>query len=111
MDSRHHDDPADRDQWDNSEVQVHPPVKNSRAVVSVAFSREDFNAVSQEAESRGKKTSEFIRESTLERIRPHSGAMFHVSVTGPIQTSSPRRFEEPKVVRSELHTNRVAVTT
>jgi hypothetical protein len=55
--------------WDYEHLVIKEPVKSPRVVVSVAFSRNDFTIVSQYAQSIGKKTSEFIRESTLEKVK------------------------------------------
>lgn len=40
-------------------------VKSPRAVVSVAFAREDFELVARVARTSGMRTSEFIREASL----------------------------------------------
>lgn len=47
--------------------EVHPPVKNARAVVSVAFSRDDFGRVAEAARAGGMKISTFIRQAAVER--------------------------------------------
>ncbi len=56
------------------------PSKSPRVIVSVAFRREDFEAVARQAESLGKKVSEFIREAAMEQA------------TGQTATSSVRGF-------------------
>ena len=61
---------------------VRPPVKASRAVVSVAFGREDFERVTEEARRRGMKTSEFIRTAALERLEGPRVTTRIVSVGG-----------------------------
>ena len=43
----------DRETWDDDEGEVRPPVKAPRAVVSVAFARDDFEKVSEFARSAG----------------------------------------------------------
>jgi hypothetical protein len=53
--------------WDFDNPELREPVKAPRVVVSVAFSHENFKKVSQYAEQLGKKTSEFIREASLEK--------------------------------------------
>jgi predicted DNA binding CopG/RHH family protein len=63
--------------WDFEKVQSHPGVKKPRAVVSVAFSREDFEKVEEQAEKLGVNLSRFVREAALERassleVRPAS---------------------------------------
>jgi len=40
----------------------------SRAIVSVAFSRDDFDRLDRHVERRGIKISEFIREAALDRV-------------------------------------------
>ncbi len=54
--------------WDFDKSEEKPGRSQGRAVVSVSFSREDFNLVSQHAEMLGLKTSELIRNATLEQI-------------------------------------------
>lgn len=54
--------------WDFDKAEKKPGRSQGRAVVSVSFSREDFNLVSQHAEMLGLKTSELIRNATLEQI-------------------------------------------
>lgn len=54
--------------WDFDKAEEKPGRSQGRAVVSVSFSREDFNLVSQHAEMLGLKTSELIRNATLEQI-------------------------------------------
>ena len=55
------------DTWDIEQGVVRSGTKNTRAVVSVAFNREDFYRVTEAAERSGVKTSEFIREATLDK--------------------------------------------
>ena len=54
--------------WDFDKAEEKPGRGRGRAIVSVAFSREDFNLVSKHAEMLGLKTSELIRNATLEQI-------------------------------------------
>ena len=54
--------------WDFDKAEEKPGRSQGRAIVSVAFSREDFNLVSQHAKMLGLKTSELIRNATLEQI-------------------------------------------
>lgn len=65
--------------------EVRPAVRSPRAIVSVAFSRDDFIAVAEYAERHGMKTSEFIRRATLERLAPIEREAI-VSVSGSVQT-------------------------
>ena len=54
--------------WEDGEDECRPAVKSPRAVVSVAFTREDFQQVAAYARQHGMKTSEFIRRATLESM-------------------------------------------
>lgn len=74
------------DNWEDAGT-VHPAAKSPRAVVSVAFSREDFDEVADYAKQHGMKISEFIRRATLERISPKQQRAVVMSVTGGVQTS------------------------
>jgi hypothetical protein len=56
------------DEWDFENPERRSGTKNSRAVVSVAFGRSDFERVSECAERSKKRTSEFIREAALEKV-------------------------------------------
>ena len=57
--------------WDLQSTVVHHPVPRPRAVVSVPFSREDFELISSYAQRVGMKTSAFIRAAALEWATPH----------------------------------------
>ena len=58
--------------WDFEGAETHPGRKNARAIVSVAFSREDFELVCSAAEKRGVKLSALIRAATLASMEiPH----------------------------------------
>ena len=59
--------------WDFEKPEVREPVKHSRAVVSVAFRRDDFTQVSVFAGRIGKRTSEFIREAAIEKATGRGG--------------------------------------
>lgn len=61
------DELMDDANWDHGSAEVHPPVKNPRAVVSVAFSHNEFDQVSRMATAAGMKTSAFIRYCALSR--------------------------------------------
>jgi len=52
--------------------------KPARAIVSVAFTRADFDLVSESAELAGMRTSAFIRTAALERASPN-GYLMEVS--------------------------------
>lgn len=53
--------------WDFENAERRPAVKRPRAVVSVAFSREDYDQLVAYAKRREMKVSEFIRAAALER--------------------------------------------
>lgn len=74
--------------WDDEEDAVRPAVKSPRAIVSVAFSREDFEVLVAHAKQHGMKTSEFIRRAALERMSPKQQPVA-VSVTGAVYTRYP----------------------
>jgi hypothetical protein len=57
------------DDWDFEHAERRRPVRKPRAVVSVAFSREDFERLTEVAEKQGLRTSEFIRIAALARLR------------------------------------------
>ncbi len=60
------------DNWDVDKAEVKLPVKPSRLVVSVAFQRDDFELVSKHAALLGKKTSQFIRDTVIEKTLKQS---------------------------------------
>ncbi len=62
--------------WDFSNPEVRKPNKMTRVVVSVSFHRDDFDVVSQHAELAGKRTSEFIRNATLEKTRQSDSVLY-----------------------------------
>ncbi|HET7035438.1 MAG TPA: hypothetical protein VFI42_07135 [Thermomicrobiaceae bacterium] len=95
--------------------EVHPAVKNPRAVVSVAFSRDDFGRVAEAARERGMKLSAFIREAAVERAERDGTGMDPASVTmsatqsgfieGTFTTSAVVRWETDEKKRgSQLDT-------
>jgi hypothetical protein len=51
--------------WDWDRAEAHPGRKKPRAVVSVAFNRDDFETVALYAERAHMKVSEFIRSAAL----------------------------------------------
>lgn len=61
----------DTQEWEFESAELHQPVRGTRAraVVSVAFSSEDFSMVVDAAQREGLKMSQFIREAALERVR------------------------------------------
>ena len=53
--------------WNNAHQQKTNRAR-SRAIVSVAFSRQDFERLDRHVERKGVKISEFIREAALDRV-------------------------------------------
>lgn len=74
------DDLQNPENWEETEGEMTPAVKAPRAIVSVAFSRADFERVAQHARLHGMKTSEFIRRSALEHTRPKSVVESSISI-------------------------------
>src|SRR5207248_5301941 len=68
--------------WDYETAERRPGVRTGRAVVSVAFNRDDFERVSAWAEQVGKRTSEFIRDAALERVGQHASSATLPSASG-----------------------------
>ena len=55
--------------WNFDQAVVSPGVQKPRAVVSVAFTRADFERVAGAAQQSGMKTSEFIRGAALAKAK------------------------------------------
>jgi hypothetical protein len=72
--------------WEETGETVGPSPKSARAIVSVAFSREDFETVAEYARQHGMKTSEFIRRAALDKTTPKRLDPLVVSVTGAVYT-------------------------
>lgn len=70
------------DRWDFDKAETQEPVRSPRAIVSVAFSRDDFERVAAWAEKRGQKLSTMIREVVLASLPGSSAAGISVSVSG-----------------------------
>lgn len=75
------------DTWEDADETVQPAVKTPRAVVSVAFSREDFESIVALAKKSGMKTSEFIRAAAMDKAAPKPREVAIISVSGGVQTS------------------------
>ena len=58
----------DPETWEDGEEQEPRPGRAPRAIVSVAFSRDDFERVADFAQSNNMKISEMIRNAALERV-------------------------------------------
>lgn len=75
----------DPETWESTDNDKRPPVKSGRAIVSVAFSRNDFELVSEVARESGMKTSEFIRDAAIRRALEKTAGSFVVSVSGAVR--------------------------
>lgn len=89
MDSEELRELQDPASWEDGEDEVRPPVKAPRAVVSVAFARDDFQQVAEYARQHGMKTSEFIRHAALEHVSPKGMRSPITSVSGTVRTGYP----------------------
>ena len=77
------------DNWDYEHAQRRPGHKKGRAVVSVAFSRGDFEEVASQAERAGKPVSTFIRDVVLGHEVTHTQvAAFTSGLRGSIILSA-----------------------
>lgn len=81
MDEKELSDLENPDSWDDNSIEVHQPVKDPRAVVSVGFAPDDFRLVSKYAKAHGKKVSVFIREAALDQIKGESQAQQSGQIT------------------------------
>jgi hypothetical protein len=70
MDERELQELQDPVTWEADTDDRRPPVKSPRAVVSVAFSRDDLEQVASAARESGMRTSEFIRNAALAAATP-----------------------------------------
>ena len=62
-------DPKSSD-YDLSTAKELPAKRRGRAIVSVPFERDDFEALSHAVERSGESLSGYIRKATMERIHP-----------------------------------------
>jgi hypothetical protein len=86
--------------WDWDRAEAHPGHKKPRAVVSVAFNRDDFETVALYAERAHMRVSEFIRSAALgcaegrylvvipSASSPDAGSTVYLS-TPPMPTDAP----------------------
>jgi hypothetical protein len=79
------------EEWDFEHVSRRPGVKGRRAVVSVAFPRNEFEIVDECAERSGEKLSEFIRRAALSRASNRSAVAAPPIISGSsgVITGSP----------------------
>jgi hypothetical protein len=55
----------DPESWDWDDVQIHQPVANRFAVVSVTLTRDDFQTVAAAARARGMTLTQFVRSAAM----------------------------------------------
>jgi hypothetical protein len=65
MDDKEREELENPESWDWERAESRPGRKKPRAVVSVAFNRDDFETVAAFAERAGMKLSEFIRSAAI----------------------------------------------
>jgi len=58
------------DNWNLDSAEIKPPVRNRRAIVSVALPSDDFQLISKCAQALGMKLSEFLRTAAIEKCQP-----------------------------------------
>ncbi len=73
--------------WEDMTERTQSATRPARAVVSVAFARDDFETVVEAAKQCGMKTSEFIRQAALEKTVPQPQRGQILVVSGSVQTS------------------------
>jgi hypothetical protein len=54
--------------WDAESAELHPGVRNARAVVSVPFAQPEYQRLAAAARERGLSTIQFIREAALAEL-------------------------------------------
>ncbi|MDQ2652318.1 MAG: hypothetical protein M3Z20_04655 [Chloroflexota bacterium] len=77
----------DAGSWEEDGAIAQPRGKAPRAIVSVAFPREDFERVTAQAKLAGMKTSEFIRQAALEKASPQLRESRVLAVSGYVTSS------------------------
>lgn len=65
--ARDFEDLEDPENWDFDNVQIQPPVKNPRAIVSVPLNRSELSQIATAARRCGVPLSEYIRDAALQR--------------------------------------------
>jgi hypothetical protein len=81
--------------WDFEHAEKQEGRKARRAVVSVAFHREDFHRVADAAQRAGMTTSEFIRNATLKKLYPPTGGHGVIVSTSSGGTGMTRLYGYP----------------
>lgn len=95
----------DAGSWEEAGAITQPTGKAPRAIVSVAFPREDFERVAAQAQLAGMKTSEFIRQAAMEKASPprHEARVLAISghVTGVNIAVTTQRGVKAEIVSPE----------
>ena len=101
------------DEWDFEQPERRPGVKSPPAVVSVAFSRDDFARVSESAERLKKRTSEFIREAAMEKVARYQQQVAVAAFTASASATLFTRTHPPttRLSGSARQLEETAVTT
>ncbi|MEX2226634.1 MAG: hypothetical protein WEB52_09315 [Dehalococcoidia bacterium] len=79
----------DPESWEFDEEDAAVPPRKARAVVSVAFPREDFDRVEEFAEQHGLKVSALIRQAAVAFV---SGAQGATSTIAVLSAGGPERM-------------------
>jgi hypothetical protein len=58
----------DPDSWDWEQGEVHGPAVNPTAVVSIRFTREEFERVATAAERSGRKLTQYVHDAALAQV-------------------------------------------
>jgi hypothetical protein len=103
MKPTNHDDYNRDDDWALDEAEIHEPPKNPRAVVSVAFPRNDFGKVTEAASASNMKVSEFIRTAALERAERVMGTSRTYSMSTSGSGALHHTFTAAAPARRDVH--------
>ncbi len=79
MDDKEREELRNPESWDWDRAESRPGRKKPRAVVSVAFNRDDFETVAAFAERAGMKLSQFIRSAAIGRVQGKMQVVFLTS--------------------------------
>lgn len=92
---------------------IRQPAKPARAIVSVAFGRDDFDEVVDYATAHGMKTSEFIRKAALAYAKAGRTSLGRVhSASGAFRTDYPvNRSGIPEPQEKKAHLSLEMATT
>jgi hypothetical protein len=105
MDEQPEQELEQADTWDYSRPHKRPGVKKQRAVVTVAFARDDFEQVAAHAEQLGTTVSGFIRSAVMEAIRRAAASAASGSPGDPPTLTYANRPLPTRLVWSERTAN------